>query len=226
MIRTTYYGHSCFAFEVADIKVLIDPFISGNPLAGKIDPSSIKPEYIFLTHGHGDHVSDVELIASKEMPVIANFEVAEWFSKKGLNAKGMNPGGVYKAPFGKVRFVSAVHSSSMPDGAYGGVACGFVFMTEESTFYVSGDTGLTLDMKLIPEICGTIDFCILPIGGHFTMDVEDAIRAAKMINCRKMIGCHYDTFLPIKIDHQEAMKKCSNAGIDLKLPEIGEVFEF
>jgi len=225
MIRITYYGHSCFGLEVADSKVLLDPFISGNELAKNIDISSIQADYIFLTHGHGDHVADVEQIATKETPIIANFEVASWFGNKGLNGHGMNPGGIYKAPFGNVRVVHAIHSSSMPDGAYGGVACGFVFMIEGAKFYVSGDTGLTLDMKLIPEICGKIDFCILPVGGRFTMDVDDAIRAAKMIDCKKVIGCHFDTFLPIQIDHRVSVEKCANAGIDLKLPGIGEVFE-
>jgi len=226
MIQITYFGHSCFGFQIEEHKILLDPFISGNPLAKDINPDMVEADYIFLTHGHGDHMADVESIAKKDTPIIANFEVASWFGARGLNGVGMNQGGIWKTAFGRVRLVNAIHSSSLPDGSYGGNPLGFVFMLEGSTFYIAGDTALTLDMKLIPELCGKIDFAILPIGGHFTMDVDDAIKAAEMIETERVIGCHYDSFPPIEIDHDAARQSFGNAGKELKLPGIGEQFTF
>lgn len=226
MLKFTYYGHSCFGFDIENKTILIDPFISGNPLAKDIDIDTIDPDYIFLTHGHGDHVSDVERVARGETLIIANFEVASWFGNKGLNTDGMNQGGVWQGDFGKVRLVNAIHSSSLPDGSYGGNPLGFVFMFQERNIYVAGDTALTLDMKLIPQLCGTIDIAILPIGGHFTMDASDAIKAAEMVGASKVIGCHFDSFPPIKIDHDVTKRIFENAGIQLKLPDIGEQFTF
>ncbi len=226
MIQIAYYGHSCFSLELGGFHVLIDPFVTGNPLATSIEIGDLKADFIFLTHGHGDHVADVESVADKDTPIIANYEVAGWFGAKGLNGKGMNHGGIWSGPFGKVRLVNAIHSSSLPDGSYGGNPCGFVFMLEASTFYVSGDTALTLDMKLIPDLCGAIDFAILPVGGHFTMDAGDALKAAEFVQTKKVIGCHFDTFPPIKIDHQAALDLFSQAGLMLKLPAIGEHFVF
>jgi L-ascorbate metabolism protein UlaG (beta-lactamase superfamily) len=226
MISITYYGHSCFWFDFEGHRVIVDPFISGNPLASHLNPNDVQADFIFLTHGHGDHVADVGVMASKETPIIANYEVASWFGSKGLNGVGMNHGGTWQGPFGKVRLVNAIHSSSLPDGSYGGNPCGFVFMIRDKTFYLAGDTSLTLDMKLIPELCGQIDFAILPIGGHFTMDAHDAALAAKMLGTKKVIGCHFDTFPPIKIDHEAARMAFEQEGLELKLPQIGEQFLF
>ncbi len=226
MSKMTYYGHSCFLFELAGKRILIDPFIKGNPLAEDIDIESINPDLIFLTHGHGDHVMDVETIATEDTPVIAPYEVANWFENKGLNAQGMNQGGIWKEDFVEVKFVPAIHSSSLPDGSYGGNPCGLIFTTEHHTFYVAGDTCLTMDMKLIPLQHGKIDFCILPVGGHFTMGVDEAIHAAKFVECNRVIGCHFDTFPPIEIDHQSAVEAFEAEGIFLKLPHVGEVIEW
>ncbi|MBK8506336.1 MAG: metal-dependent hydrolase [Saprospiraceae bacterium] len=225
-MHITYYGHSCFWFDFEGHKVVVDPFISGNAIASHLNPSDIQADFIFLTHGHGDHIADVGVIASKETPIIANYEVASWFGTKGLNGLGMNHGGTWQGPFGKVRLVNAIHSSSLPDGNYGGNPCGFVFMVKDKTFYLAGDTCLTLDMKLIPELCGQIDFAIMPVGGHFTMDAHDAVLAAKMVRTKKVIGCHFDTFTPIKIDHQAAIIAFEQAGLELKLPQVGEQFLF
>jgi L-ascorbate metabolism protein UlaG (beta-lactamase superfamily) len=226
MIDITYYGHSCFGIQIDGTHVLIDPFISPNPLSKHIDISQIKADFIFLTHGHADHVADVARIATPDTPIIATFEVATWFGKKGLNGQGLNHGGVWQGPFGQVRVVNAIHSSSMPDGSYGGAPCGFVFMTKEINFYISGDTALTLDMQLIPTLCGKIDLAILCVGGHFTMGAEDAVKACEMVGCEKAIGCHFDTFPSITIDHAQSIELFKKAGKQLILPEIGQKHTF
>lgn len=125
-------------------------------------------------------------------------------------------------PWGTVKSVVAIHSSEFPDGTYGGNPGGFVISNTEGTFYVAGDTALTMDMQLIPKICPSLDFAILPIGDNFTMGIDDAVEAAKMVQCTTIIGCHYDTFGYIEIDHQYARKAFADAGIRLLLPTIGE----
>jgi len=142
-MHLTYYGHSCFEVEVAGKRLLLDPFITPNPLAEKIDVSKIKPDYIFLSH--------VETIARQSGAIlVGSFEVMNWFQKKGLEKIfPMNVGGSYHFEFGCVTMTNAIHSSSMPDGSYGGQPGGFLIKTAEGSFYYSGDTGLTHDMKLI-----------------------------------------------------------------------------
>ena len=226
-MKFTYYGHSCFEVEVAGKRLLFDPFITANPLAATIDVSKIKPDYIFLSHGHFDHVLDVELIARQsDATVVAAFEVIQWFQKKGLEKTfGMNLGGSWNAEFGVVTFTIAHHSSSMPDGSYGGGPGGFLITTPEGSFYYSGDTGLTHDMKLIAA-AGPLKFAALCIGDCFTMGVKDAITAASWIGCKEIIGLHYDTFPPIKINHPQAREAFQQAGCNLHLMPIGVTQSF
>ncbi|CAA6823217.1 MAG: Unknown protein [uncultured Aureispira sp.] len=227
-MRITYYGHSCFLVQVGNKKLLFDPFISGNPQtkSAKIDLETIKPDYILLSHGHGDHLADVlEIAIQSRAKIIAVYEVAEWFEKQGLEVLGMNTGGKCKFDFGVLKMVNAVHSSSMPDGSYGGNPVGFVISNDISgTFYFAGDTALTMDMKLIPMMCPRLDFAILPIGDYFTMGYDDAVLASNFIQCNTIIGCHFDTFPAIKLDHSAAKKAFSTAGKTLFLPEIGMSF--
>jgi L-ascorbate metabolism protein UlaG (beta-lactamase superfamily) len=225
-MKLTYYGHACFAVEVAGKKLLFDPFISPNPLAKEIDVKKIEADFILVSHGHGDHVADVVEIAKRtEAMVIAPFETGEWFEKKGVkNVQAMNHGGATKTEFGRVKLTAAVHSSSMPDGTYGGNPCGFVVETNEGNFYYSGDTALTYDMKLIGEQM-SVSFAVLPIGDFFTMGINDALRAAEFVATPKIVGVHYDTFPPIKIDHAAALKAARRAGKELLLPQIGETIE-
>ena len=152
-MKLTYYGHSCFGIETNGKHIVIDPFITPNELAKDIELEKIPCNYIVLTHGHEDHVADVEKLAIRtSATIICNYEVGNWFMKKGLDkVKQMNTGGIIEMPFGKVKFVNAVHSSSMPDGSYGGVVCGLIFSIENKTMYVSGDTALHMDMKLIGD---------------------------------------------------------------------------
>ncbi|HEV2452766.1 MAG TPA: metal-dependent hydrolase [Verrucomicrobiae bacterium] len=226
-MKITYYGHACFAAEIAGKHLLFDPFITPNPLARTIDVKKIKADYIFVSHAHDDHLADVTHIASKTGAlVITNFEVAEWLGKHGVKkVHGLNPGGSFPFDFGRAKFVHAIHSSSFPDGAYGGAPGGFVIESREENFYYSGDTALTLDMKLISEVT-KLKFAVLCVGGNFTMDVEDAIRAANMLQCKEVMGVHYDTYPPIKIDHAAAKEKFRAAGMALHLLPIGGAYEF
>ncbi|MDH3652261.1 MAG: metal-dependent hydrolase, partial [Saprospiraceae bacterium] len=222
----TYFGHSCFLFDFDGIKVLLDPFISGNPLAADIDIDAIKAEHILITHGHGDHVADVERVAkNNNAKILSNFEIVEWFGSKGLSGHPMNHGGAVELNFGMVKYVPAVHSSVLPDGTYGGNPGGFVVMRDDVKFYIAGDTSLTMDMKLIPMLCGKLDFAILPVGGNFTMDWSEAVHAAEFIQCKDIIGCHFDTFPPIEIDHTAVIKAFADRGLSLKLPALGEVMQ-
>jgi L-ascorbate metabolism protein UlaG (beta-lactamase superfamily) len=164
----------------------------------------------------------VEVIAKNNNAVIvSNWEIATYFGNKGFQYHPMNHGGSWQFDFGKVKYVTAVHSSSFPEGTYGGNPGGFVIEGEHKNIYISGDTALTMDMKLIP-MRTKLDLAILPIGNCFTMDVDDAILAADFVECDKILGCHFDTFGFIVINHDEAKKKFFDAGKDLMLLEIGE----
>lgn len=222
-MKLTYYGHACFAVEAGGHTLLFDPFITPNPLAKKIDAGKIPVDFIFVSHGHVDHVADVIDIAKRTgATVIAPFEAGSWFENKGVeNVQSMNHGGAAKTSFGRVKLTAAIHSSSMPDGSYGGNPCGFVVETDGGNFYYSGDTALTADMKLIGEQT-ELRFAVLPIGDFFTMGIEDAVRAAKLVGVTRIVGVHYDTFPPIKLDHAAALKVARAAGQELLLPQIGE----
>ena len=220
-MKFTYYGHASFSVEIAGKHILFDPFISPNGLAQHIDINTIPADYILLSHGHGDHVADVLAIAQRTgAKLVAVAEIAEWFKAKGLsNVHSMNYGSV-ELDFGRVSFVPAWHSSSLPDGSYGGNPGGFVIRSAEGNFYYSGDTCLMLDMQLIPHYA-TLDFAVLPIGGNFTMDAEDAVKAADLIQCSRIVGVHYNTFPPITIDTAKAKELFRLADKELILPAIG-----
>jgi L-ascorbate metabolism protein UlaG (beta-lactamase superfamily) len=221
-MQFTFYGHACFMIEVQVKKKLFDPFITYNELAKNISIDSIKADYIFLSHGQADHIADFITIANNTgAKVVAVFEVHEWLNKNGVtNTHPMNTGGKWQFEFGTVKCVVAQHSSALPDGSYGGNPIGFVFTTPEGNFYYSGDTALTLDMQLIPGWANS-NYAILPIGDNFTMDVQDAIKAADLVKCNQIIGVHYDTFGYIKIDKAAAKQAFANAGKTLHLPAIG-----
>src|SRR5258706_1156641 len=222
-MKITYYGHSCFTAEVMGKHLLFDPFISGNPLASGVDVMKIQADYILLSHGHNDHVADAEAIARRTgATIVASFEVAMWFKKKGVeNYHPMNIGGHRLFDFGKVKCVAAVHSSTLPDGSSGGNPMGFLIESSDINFYYAGDTALTYDMKLIGDY-KNIALAFLPIGNNFTMGIDNAVIAADFIRCDRVIGMHYDTEDFIKIDHKEAKQKFSHAGKELILMKIGE----
>jgi L-ascorbate metabolism protein UlaG (beta-lactamase superfamily) len=221
-MKYTYYGQSCFLLEADGKKFLFDPFITPNPLAKDIDTSAIEADYILVSHGHGDHVADLALLAKQTGAlVIAMPEVADWAGKQGVtNIHPMNYG-VANFDFGKLRMVWATHSSSNPDGSYGGNPAGFVLEIEGKSVYFAGDTSLNADMKLLADLY-TLDYAILPIGGNYTMDVDDALIATKYINCSRVIGVHYNTFPAIAIDTDAAKAKFERENKTLLLPAIGE----
>jgi len=224
-MKITFYGHASLGIEVGGKHIIVDPFITGNPLAAAIDIETLQADYILLTHAHGDHVLDVEAIASRTNAVIvSNAEITSYYAKLGFNAHPMNHGGSWKFDFGKVKYVNAIHSSSFPNGAYGGNPGGFVIEGEHKNIYIAGDTALTMDMKLIP-LRTKLDLAILPIGNNFTMDVEDAIIASDFVECDKILGYHFDTFGYIEINHEEAIREFFDKGKDLMLLNIGESIE-
>ncbi|HZJ36921.1 MAG TPA: metal-dependent hydrolase, partial [Gillisia sp.] len=218
--------HSTFGIQIGELHILIDPFITGNKLSkDKIDINDLKADYILLTHAHQDHVLDAEAIAKNTGAVIvSNFEITSHYEAKGIEIHPMNHGGSWDFEFGRLKFVNAIHSSSFGNGEYGGQPGGFVIESEHKNIYISGDTALTMDMKLIPGSTN-LDLVILPIGDNFTMGIEDAIRASDFVACDKIIGCHFDTFGYIEIDHEEAKRKFYEKGKDLMLLEIGESIE-
>jgi L-ascorbate metabolism protein UlaG (beta-lactamase superfamily) len=224
-MKTTFYGHASVELETGGKKLLFDPFISPNPMAKHIDINSLKPDYILISHGHGDHVADLAAIQKNSgAKVICIAEIAGWLGKQGIdNTHGMNIGGGFDFDFGRVKMVYALHSSSMPDGSYGGNPAGFVIYAEGKKIYYAGDTALTYDMKLLAE--EKLDWAFLPIGDNYTMGADDAIKACGFINCKNIIGMHYDTFPAIKIDKAQVAEKFKKAGINLKLPAIGESIE-
>lgn len=225
-MKITYYGQNCFGFETKEAMILTDPFITGNELAkDKIDIADLNPDYIFLTHAHQDHTLDAETIAKQaDAIIVSNFEIANHYGEKGIETHPMNHGGSWKFPFGKVKYVNAIHTSSFPDGSYGGQPGGFVFSIGDKTIYMAGDTALTMDMKLI-GMEFDLDLAILPIGDNFTMGIKDAVLASDFIECNNIIGCHYDTFGYIEIDHEGAKKAFDAVEKQLTLLEIGSSYE-
>ncbi len=224
-MKITYYGHSCLGFEICGKHILIDPFISGNPLAEKINISELKVDYILITHAHQDHVLDVELIANQTgATIVSNFEIVNYYTAKNLKGFAINHGGTFRTPEFSAKYVNAIHTSSFADGTYGGEPGGFVIQGEKKSVYIAGDTAVTMDMKLIP-MQFSLDLAILPIGDTFTMGVDDAILASDLLASDKIIGCHYNTFPPIEINKNEAENKFKANDKELILMNIGQYLE-
>jgi L-ascorbate metabolism protein UlaG (beta-lactamase superfamily) len=226
-MKVTSFGHSCFSVETGGKSILFDPFISPNPLAAAIDVDSLYPDYMLISHGHIDHIADAVRIAmNSKCKVVGIWEIATWMEKKGIEmVHPMNIGGSWQFDFGKVQLTQAVHSSTLPDGSNGGSPTGFVVQNEEDCFYYSGDTALFTDMALISKRY-SLKVAFLPIGSNFTMDMYDAADAAVLLNCKTVIGMHYDTFGYIMIDHEEAVQAFASKGIELHLLKVGETKEF
>lgn len=224
-MKITYYGHACIGLKIGEISILVDPFITGNPKASHINIDGLEADYILVTHAHQDHILDVEAIARRTGAVIvSNYEIITHYQNLGLEGHPMNHGGNWTFEFGNLKYVNAIHTSSFPDGSYGGQPGGFIVEGEHKTIYIAGDTALTMDMKLIP-LQFKLDLAILPIGDNFTMGVQDAILASDFIACDKILGYHYDTFGYIEIDHTDAKQRFFDKGKDLMLLEIGEGIE-
>lgn len=225
-MKITYLGHAALAIEEGDVNILVDPFISPNELAKDIDINSLKADYIMITHAHEDHIADVEAIVKNTgAKIISNYEIVSYYGAKGIEGHPMNHGGSWQFEFGKVTYTNAIHTSSFPDGSYGGQPGGFILETSDGNLYIAGDTALTMDMKLIPIQC-KIDLAVLPIGDNFTMGIDSAIIASDFIECDEVLGYHYDTFGYIVIDHEEAQKSFADKGKNLILLPIGDHLTF
>jgi L-ascorbate metabolism protein UlaG (beta-lactamase superfamily) len=221
----TYYGQSCFQVNIGGYKILFDPFITYNELAKDIDVNSIEADYILISHAHQDHMADAEAIAKRTgATIVGIWEISAWYEKLGVKTHPMNIGGKWPFEFGTVIMTPAAHSSSFPDGSYGGLAAGFIIENDEHTFYFAGDTALFPDMKFLGDM-HKLSFAMLPVGDNFTMGYKDAILAARMLGVKKVIGMHFDTFPYIQIDHKEALLTAEFNEIDLTLPKVGQVIE-
>lgn len=226
-MKLTYFGHSCFMLEKGTDKILIDPFLSGNPFfTGSL--SDIQPTLILVTHGHGDHLGDAISISNKNsIPIIATFELANYCESKGATTIGAHIGGKVLFDFGWVKLVNAVHSSSSPDGLFTGVPCGFVVNFHGNKIYHAGDTAIFSDMLIIGDLY-TPDIALLPIGGHYTMDIEEAVKAVEFLKPKKVIPMHYNTFPPIKNDPELFKKEVEQKypGITVEILKPMKCLEF
>lgn len=227
IMKVTYYGHSSVMLETLKSKILFDPFITPNPAASHIAVGELRPDYILLSHAHEDHVADMAAIQRQSgAKVLAIVETAAWVGRQGVDPDRIvefNFGGTIQTDFGSVKMVYALHTSATPDGQYGGQPVGFVLKADGKNVYFAGDTALTMEMKLLEN--PGIDLAFLPIGGHYTMDVSDAVVAAQWINCKQVVGIHYNTFPPIQVDTDEAKRQFAHVNITLHLPAIGKSLE-
>src|SRR5210317_2156876 len=221
-MKITYLGHAALSIEVAGKRLIVDPFISPNPLAKDIDVDALEADYILITHAHQDHIVDVDAIAKRTgAKIVSNYEIVTHYGNLGFEGHPMNHGGSWQFDFGRLTYTNAVHTSSFPDGSYGGQPGGFILETDEGNLYIAGDTALTMDMKLIPLQC-KIDLAVLPIGDNFTMGIESAVIAADFVECIKILGYHYDTFGYIVLDHDKAKEAFKSAGKELSLLPVGD----
>lgn len=203
--QITYYGHGTLGLKINQYQIIIDPYFTNNP-ATNTPAEEVEPDYLLITHGHGDHVGDAVEIANRTgAKVIANAEIARWMGAKGAEVFPQHIGGGHDYPFGYVKLTQAVHGSSMPDGSYGGMPGGFLITTPtEEKIYFAGDTGLFAGMALIGE--EGIHLAVLPIGDNYTMGPDDALRAVKLIQPKYVVPAHYNTW-PLIAQDPEAWKK-------------------
>lgn len=219
-MKITYLGHSAFEIETNGNKILVDPFLLMSPnynFSGATD--------IFVTHGHSDHLgSAIEISQKTGAKITAVFELANYCASKGANVSGINLGGWIDFEWGKVIAVPAFHSSSTPEGYYAGSPCGFVFAIEGKAIYHAGDTCLNQEMKVIGDLYEP-QISMLPVGGYYTMDIEQAVIASEWLNSSEIIPMHYNTFDAIKINISDFERQIRDKG---KLPHIlsiGETLE-
>ncbi|HMU07270.1 MAG TPA: metal-dependent hydrolase [Kaistella sp.] len=225
-MKIKFLGQNCFLFTYNGKNILSDPFYNFQKEKSGFDINSQKIDYVLITHAHGDHIADVKelLETHPEATLIGQPEICGYF--KHPNSIDINFGGSAKFDDLKISMVPASHTSSFPDGTYGGEPCGYMFRFQGKNIYFAGDTGIMADMEIFPRLFGNIDLAILPVGSHYTMCARKAsFAAAELLNTKKVIGCHFDTFPPIKINHEEAKELFAERNIDFALPQLGEEFE-
>ena len=225
-MKIKFLGQNCFLFTYKGINILSDPFYNYQIEKSQFDITAQKIDYVLITHAHGDHIADVKEVLQHypEASVIGQPEICGYFAHP--NSIDINFGGSAKIEDLKISMVPASHTSSFPDGTYGGEPCGYIFRYPGKNIYFSGDTGVMADMEMFPKLFGKIDLAILPVGSHYTMCARKAsFAAAELLKTKKVIGCHFDTFPPIKINHEEAHQLFAEKNIEFTLPKLGEEFE-
>ncbi|MCF7925926.1 MAG: metal-dependent hydrolase [Candidatus Izimaplasma sp.] len=216
-MKCTFLGHAAVLIEALDYKIIIDPFLKHNPLYKKTDDDTVGITHVLITHAHGDHIGDaVEIAQQNNAVIICNFEISSILKSidKSLNIHPMHLGGRVPVDFGTVKMTPALHGSGYieNDMIYdGGSPCGFLLKVADKTIYHAGDTGLTYDMKLLEN--SLIDLAFLPIGGNYTMDVDDAVIAVDFIKPNKVVPIHYNTFDLIQADPKDFKNKVSQAEV-------------
>lgn len=229
MPKIQFLSHSSFLVHAGSKTLLIDPFFTGNPKA-KVKPGDVKPDYLLLTHGHGDHLGDgLKIAKDSGATIIAPNELAVYCANQGCKAHPMHLGGGHDFDFGRVKLTIAHHGSAIESGdggwIYTGNPCGFLITSEGKTLYHAGDTGLFLDMKLIGEL-HPIDLALLPIGDNFTMGVDDAIKAVEFLQPKHVVPMHYDTFDLIKADPKKFAAGAQKHGAKVTIMGIGDTLEY
>lgn len=221
MVKIIYHGHSFIEITDKNNKIYIDPFIEGNPKCD-ISLNEAKCNFIILTHGHDDHLGNtIEIAKAHDALVIGMVELTDYVWSKGVKSHGMNLGGSYNFPFGRVKLTLAHHSSSYQGGIYTGNPAGLILNIGDKTIYHAGDTALFYDMKLIGEM-NKIDLAFLPIGDNYTMGVDDAVKAAEFLNAEMIVPIHYNTFDLIKADDNDFKRKIESIGKKCVLMKPGE----
>lgn len=226
MLKLQYHGHDCWEFEDGRRRVLINPFLTGNPLADRNAESFEQLDAIIVTHGHDDHLGDAAALARRTKAlVVANFEIVNYLAAQGAPGHPLHIGGGHQFPFGHVKLTIAHHGSTGPHGEALGEPAGVVLTMGGKKVYHAGDTGLFLDMQLIGDAWGPLDVALLPIGDNFTMGIDDAVRAAGMLKARVNIPMHFNTFDLIRADPGEFVRKVQAAGGRAQHVPVGGTFE-
>jgi L-ascorbate metabolism protein UlaG (beta-lactamase superfamily) len=225
MLKVTFLGHSCVMATDGKYNIIIDPFLTGNPLA-TVKADDINVDYILVTHGHGDHLGDAIPIAKRnKATIIAPHELAVYVAKQGALVHNMHIGGAHDFPFGRVKLTIAHHGSAAGDDLiYVGNPCGFLVTMGGKTLYHSGDTGLFYDMKLIGEM-NSIDLAFLPIGDNFTMGIDDAVKAVEFLKPKKIVPMHYKTFPVIDTEPDEFVGKLKGSASKVVIIKPGDSIE-